>query len=197
MNADPIKLGRETLPEATRNALISTHKHSSLSSIFINFFLPRQRNKLKNRLPQLIINKSVGRRKERGDDETWGVAHNTWACDSCVVKCRNADTYINESRVISFLDVVQDWSFIEKGQHGHVFHLVKLWWVHLLQVIFWNVAAFASLHDFDFHFISPLSLDGSRDISKVFVWNPNQHILGPFFGVSVSHCEVWLISKAI
>ena len=123
MNADPIKLGRETLPEATRNALISTHKHSSLSFIFW-----LQRKKLKNRLPQLIINKSVGRRKERGDDETWGVAHNTWACDSCVVKCRNADTYINESRVISFLDVVQDWSFIEKGQHGHVFHLVKFGW---------------------------------------------------------------------
>ena len=88
--------------------------------------------------------------------------------------------YVNESRVISLLDVVEDWGFIEAGQLGHVFHLVKLGWIHLLQIVLWNMAAFASFHDLHFNFVSSLSLDGSWDKSKVVVWDPHQSLLGPF-----------------
>ena len=44
-------------------------------------------------------------------------------------------TYINESRVVSLLDVVEDGGLVEAGEVGHVLLLVVLGRVHLLHVI--------------------------------------------------------------
>lgn len=44
-------------------------------------------------------------------------------------------THIDESRVVSLLEVVQHRGLIQAGELRHVFHLVELGWVHLLNVI--------------------------------------------------------------
>ena len=90
------------------------------------------------------------------------------------------DAYINESGIISLLDVVQDWSFVETCQLCHVLHFVEFRGIHLLQIIFGNMASFTSLHDLYFHFITSLSLDRGWDEAKVFVWDPDEPLLGLF-----------------
>lgn len=45
------------------------------------------------------------------------------------------DTYIDQARVISVFDVVQDGCLIETRQLGHILDFVELWRIHLLYVI--------------------------------------------------------------
>ena len=44
-------------------------------------------------------------------------------------------TYINKTRVVSVLDVVEDGGLVEAGQVGHILNLVELGRVHLLHVV--------------------------------------------------------------
>lgn len=47
-------------------------------------------------------------------------------------------TNIDHPHAVSALQVEEDGSFVQMGQHGHVLNHVKLWRVHWLQVIFFH-----------------------------------------------------------
>lgn len=47
----------------------------------------------------------------------------------------STQTHIDESGVVSLLEVVQDRGLIQAGELRHVLHLAEFGWVHLLNVI--------------------------------------------------------------
>lgn len=44
-------------------------------------------------------------------------------------------TYVDQARVVTLSEVVQNTSFIEVGQTSHILDLLEFWWIHLLCVI--------------------------------------------------------------
>lgn len=47
----------------------------------------------------------------------------------------STQTHIDESRVVSLLEVVQHRRLVQAGELRHVLHLIELGWIHLLNVI--------------------------------------------------------------
>lgn len=47
-------------------------------------------------------------------------------------------TDVDHPHAVSALQVEEDGSFVQMGQHGHVLNHVKLWRVHWLQVFFFH-----------------------------------------------------------
>lgn len=88
---------------------------------------------------------------------------------------RKKTTYINQSRIISIFDVVQNRCFVETRQFGHVFDFVKFWRIHFLYVIFKYHNFLSSFRKLHFDFIATFTFDaGSNEslekISRKFFW---------------------------
>ena len=47
----------------------------------------------------------------------------------------STQTHIDESRVVSLLEVVQHRGLVQAGELRHVLHLTELGWIHLLNII--------------------------------------------------------------
>ena len=88
--------------------------------------------------------------------------------------------YVDESGVVSLLDVVEDGGLVEAGQVGHVLDLVELGRVHLLDVVLGDEDALAGLGDVHLDLLAAVLLDGGRDEALVLVGHPHQPLLGPF-----------------
>jgi len=74
---------------------------------------------------------------------------------------------------------VKDRSFVEASQLGHVFDLVELGRIHLLEIIFGDKTPLARLHDLDFDLVASLPFNRGRDKAEIFVGDPDQPLLGP------------------
>lgn len=78
--------------------------------------------------------------------------------------CIPCITHVDQSRVVSVLDVVQHRGFIQARQLGHVLHLVELGRIHLLDVVPQDHHPLARLRQLHFHLIAALALDaGSHE----------------------------------
>lgn len=60
---------------------------------------------------------------------------NTHSWHRCINTGIHTQTHIDESGVVSILEVVQHRGLVQAGELRHVLHLVELGWVHLLNVI--------------------------------------------------------------
>lgn len=90
------------------------------------------------------------------------------------VKLKRTSTYVNKSRIVTLLHVVEDRRFIEACQFCHILDFVKFGRVHLLNVILIDNHYFARFLYFDGNFIAVFLLYGCRPEAIYFVRNPDQ-----------------------
>ena len=89
-------------------------------------------------------------------------------------------SYIDQAGVVSLFDVVEDRGLVEAGEVGHVFLLVKLGRVHLLDVVFGDELALSGVDDLDFDLVAAVLLDGGCHEADALVRDPDELLLGPF-----------------
>ena len=89
-------------------------------------------------------------------------------------------TYINESGVVTVLEVMQDGGFVEAGELCHVLDLVKFRWVHLLDIVLSDEHPFTGLSDFHLDLVAALALDSCRHEPLRLVGHPYELLRGPF-----------------
>ena len=75
---------------------------------------------------------------------------------------------------------MEDRGLVEAGEVGHVFLLVKLGRVHLLDVVFGDELSLSSVDDLDFDLVASVLLDGGRHEAVALVRDPDELFLGPF-----------------
>ena len=88
-------------------------------------------------------------------------------------------TYIDQTGIISVLDVVQDGCLIQTRQICHILHLVELWRVHLLRVRLGDGHLLARLLQLHLHVFAHLLLLTRRDKALLVVRHPYQLFGGP------------------
>ena len=89
-------------------------------------------------------------------------------------------TYVDESREVSLLDVVEDAGLVEAGEVRHVLLLVELGRVHLLDVVLGDQLLFAGVNELDQDLIPAVGLNGGRHESLGLMGHPDQLFRGPF-----------------
>lgn len=93
--------------------------------------------------------------------------------------CVSTQTYIDEPRVVSLLEVVQHRGLVQAGELRHVLHLTELGWVHLLDVILVHGDLLTGVGQLDHALVAALLLHAAGLEAQALRGHPYQLLGGP------------------
>ena len=94
---------------------------------------------------------------------------------------------------LPFSEIVQNWSLIQPCKIGHIFFLVKSWWIDFLVLFHNNFFIIFLKLNFEFS-ITKLLHNLGKFKSSFFIWDPDEFFVRPFglkIRVTVSDCSKW------